>query len=322
VNVGLDIGYTTVKVVGKEQVCFPSAVGSVDHARFNWDGEEGIVLSAPRAVMVGDLAIEQSRALQRREDRNWIASTVYANLLLAGLTETTKATHVRLNIVSGLPVQFYKEDKAALVDLLMGNHKATREGRSGQSFTVENVRVIEQGFGALLAECLDARGNIVDADLATGRIGVIDVGGKTTNLLSVKGLREIGRQTSSVSTGAWDIVRAVREWLSTECPELDLRDYEIVDCVKTRSVRYFGEPVDLSSVVDDLIGEFSDSIVAEVTQLWNGAAQLDAILVAGGGAHLVGEAIKARYRHARTVSVDPVFANAIGYKRFCERLYG
>src|SRR5690606_6576381 len=142
-----------------------------------------IVILAPRHVLVGEGAMTQSRFVNRREDRAWIESDEYYHLFLAALTELTSATVADLVLVTGLPVAFYN-DKATLQRRLLGVHKVTREGRHAQTFKVAECRVIPQPFGALLAAALDDRGRVADQELATGAVGVIDVGGKTTNLLS------------------------------------------------------------------------------------------------------------------------------------------
>lgn len=319
-NIGLDIGYSATKaVLAKKRIHFSSVVGTPDKARFSFSEDSAdIVLTEPTHVLVGEGAVTQSRFLRRREDRSWIQSDEYYNLALAALTELTKATVVELRIVTGLPVAFYG-DKDILRNLLLGEHKATREGRRAQVFRVTDCRVIPQPFGALLAEALDDKGNVSDKDLATGNVGVIDVGGKTTNLLSVDGLREIGRETASVSVGAWDVVRAVRSWLADHCPDSDLRDHQVVDAIIAREVKYYGEPVDLGALVDTILGPMAEQVIAQATQLWNGGADLDAILVSGGGALLLGPAIKAHFPHARTVE-EPVFANAVGYWKFAQYL--
>lgn len=318
-NVGLDVGYSAVKVVsGDRRVTFPSVIGTPDKARFSLNGSASIVLTYPDHVQVGEGAISQSRFLNRREDRRWVESPEWYDLFLAALTELTTAKAVDLRIVTGLPVAFYA-DRAVVRDRLLGEHKAQREGRHAQALKVTDCRVIPQPFGALLAATLDNRGRIVDADLATGAVGVIDVGGKTTNLLSVNRLSEIGRETASVNVGAWDAVRAVRAWLSDHCPDLDLRDHQVIDAVIARQVRYYGEPVDLTGIVEETLEPLAEQVLAEATQLWNGGAALDAILISGGGALLLGPYIRRHFRHARVVD-DPVFANALGYWRFAQRL--
>jgi PRTRC genetic system protein D len=324
-NIGIDIGYSATKAMVRDrQVTFPSVVGTPDRARFSLNRHAAgeIVLAQPdgTAWLVGHGAVEQSRFVNRREDRAWINSEEYYRLILAAFTELTTATAVDLVVVTGLPVAFYA-DKATLRDRFLGEHRATREGRRTQVFRVVDCRVIPQPFGALLAEALDDRGRIVDNALATGSAGVIDVGGKTTNLLSVNRLSEIARETASVNVGAWDVVRAVRDYLVVHCPNLELRDHQMVDAMIARQVKYYGELVDLGPAVDAVLEPLADQVIAQATQLWNGGASLDAILISGGGALFLGPHIRQHFRHGRVVS-EPVFANALGYWRFAQRLGG
>ena len=321
-NTGVDLGYSSTKVVsGNRRFSFPSVVGTPDRARFSLGDENGeIVLTLPNdgTWLVGQGAIEQSRFLKRREDRAWIESDEYYRLFLASLTELTTATLADLVVVTGLPVAFYS-DKAVLRDRFLGEHRATREGRRAQVFRVSECRVIPQPFGTLLSVALDNQGRIADQELATGAVGVVDVGGKTTNLLSVNRLAEIGRETASVNVGAWDVVRAVRDYLTDHCPNLELRDHQVIDAIIARGTKYYGDPVDLEPVVDAALEPMADQVIAQATQLWNGGASLDAVLVAGGGALLLGPYLKRHFRHARVVS-DPVFANATGFWKFAQRL--
>ncbi len=318
-NVGLDIGYFASKVVAKDRRIFiHSAVGSPDKARFSFSEDgAGIILTSPAHVLVGEQAVRQSRFLDRREDRAWIESEEYYHLILAALTETTAATLAELHIVTGLPIAFYN-DKNSLRDILLSEHRATREDRRAQVFRVSAVRVIPQPFGALLAEALDDRGAIVNSELISGEVGIVDVGGKTTNLLSVSGASEVSKETASVALGAWDVVRAVRDWLSNHT-KLEPRDHQIVDAIIARQIKQRGEPIDLEPVVNDVLASMSRQVISQATQLWNGGDALDAILVSGGGAHLLGDAIRGAFPHARTVQ-DPVFANALGYWRFAQHL--
>jgi plasmid segregation protein ParM len=319
-NIGLDIGYRAVKAVSDgRRVIFPSVVGTPEVARFSLSGDNGIILSHPVTVQVGDGAITQSRFSNRREDRSWIHSDEWYSLFLSAITELTTATRVDLHIVTGLPVAFFA-DRDAVQGNLIGPHRVQREGRHAQSFNVVSCHVIPQPFGALLAETLGDVGRIVDQRYANGRVGVIDAGGKTTNLLSVNRLAEIGRETASVNVGGWDAVRSIRDWLSAECPGLeDMRDHQIAQAIIDRQIRYYGEPVDLSDVVAATLAPLAEQIVAEASRLWNGGATLDAILVSGGGALLLGDRISGHFRHAVQCD-DPVFANALGFWRFAQRL--
>lgn len=321
---GLDLGYNAVKVVGDgRRAAFPSAVGTPDRARFALNGNDAgaIVLVEPQHVLVGEEAIQQSRFLARREDRRWIEGEEWYSLFLAGLTELTTATVAEVNLVTGLPVAFY-DDKERVTARLLGEHRAQREGRRAQVLKVNQARVIPQPFGSLLAVVLDERGGIADAGLAKSAVGVIDVGGKTCNLLSVNRLAEIGKETASVNVGGWDLVRATRQWLSQNYPGLDdLRDHALAAAIQARELRSYGEPVAaFPAFIADLAADLAGQVIAEASHLWNGGATLDAVLVTGGGALLLGDAICKHWKHARLVA-DPVHANAVGYWKLARRLF-
>lgn len=322
---GIDIGYNATKAVtDKRRTTFPSVVGSPDRASFTLNGgnEAAIVLLSPSHVLIGEEAVQQSRFLNRREDRRWIDSGEWLELFLAALTELTSGSPVDVEIVTGLPVSFYS-DKEQVQQRLLGEHRVQREGRRGQLLRVVNARVIPQPFGSLLAEVLDERGQIQQRDLAQAAVGLIDIGGKTCNLLSVNRLSEIGRETTSVNIGGWNLVRAVRQWLAQHYPGLDdLRDHQLAAAIQARSLHYYGEPVkDFPAVANDLAADLARQILSEASHLWNGGATLDAILITGGGALLLGEHIRRHWAHARLVS-EPVYGNAVGYWKLARRLWG
>lgn len=322
-NLGIDVGYSAVKIVAGPQrrTTFPSVVGTPEKGRFALNGSKGnnIVLETDYGTkQVGEGAVLQSRFQERPEDRAWIDSNAYRYLMLAAFTEMTTATSCDLAVVTGLPVAFYS-DRDALRDRFLGVHRVAREGRRAQLFRVTDARVIPQPFGALLAETLNDHGKVVDQSLAAGSVGIIDVGGKTCNLLRVNELAEVGRETSSVSVGAWDAARALKEHLAEHYPKLDLRDHQIIDAIIKRKVGYCGESVDLGAVVDAILEPMADQVMAQAGQLWNGGAALDAILVAGGGALLLGPFLRRRFPHLRVVD-NPVYANALGYWRFAQML--
>jgi len=321
-NAGIDLGYSAVKAVageaGERRVTFPSVVGTPDKARFSLNGNTSIVLTTPHHVQVGQGAVVQSRFLRRREDRRWWSSDEWYDLFLAALTELTPATTVELRIVTGLPVAFFG-DREEMKNRLLGTHRVQREGRHAQTFRVPRCHVIPQPFGTLLSVALNDQGRIVNRDLASGAVGIIDIGGKTTNLLSVYKLAEVSRETASIDVGAWDAIRAVRRWLDDHLPDLELRDHQIADAMIARRVRYYGEEMDITEVVEEALEPLAEQIRAEVTQLWNGGGGLDAILISGGGALLLGPSIRRHFRHARVVE-EPIFANALGYWRFAQRL--
>lgn len=320
-NIGIDIGYDKTKGWTKSrQFAFASVTGTPETSSFGFsdDGVGSIILTHPQAVAVGAQAIEQSRAVDARTDRGWLTGEKWYTLALAAFSEMTRG-NAAVNLVCGLPISYYS-DKAKVKERLLGAHTFQRQGRNRQTVTVERVIVMPQGFGILFAECLGNSGSITDQALYSGRVGVIDVGGKTTNLLVANQSSQINKQSDSLDdAGGWSVVARVQSYLESEYPALGLNEYELVSHVIARSVNYRGKPIDLTAVVNEAANALAVKIIGGARRLWNGAARLDTILVAGGGAHLVGPALLAEYPgQARIVESDPVFANALGYWRFCQ----
>lgn len=321
-KLGLDVGYDRVKGWTKaNQFSFPSVTGTPETSSFGFgaDGSDSIVFTLPRAVSVGAQAIEQSASVDARIDRGWLDGEKWLTLALAAFSEATRG-NAALDLVCGLPVAYYA-DKAKVKERLLGAHTLQRAGRNRQTVTVERVTVMPQGFGVLFGECLNDTGRKVNYDLTEGRVGIIDVGGKTTNLLTANKLNQVNKESGSLDAGGWSVVARVQAHLDREYPDLGLSEYELVPHILTGNVNYRGKPIDLTGVIGEATRALAVEIIGGARRLWNGAAKLDAILVAGGGAHLVGKALLAEYSsQARVVGGDPVFANALGYWRFCQAL--
>lgn len=320
-NSGIDIGYDSTKVVTENRPSrFPSIVGTPEQGRFSLNGShKDVILTVNgRKQLIGEGAIHQSRFINRREDRRWIESDEYYSLMLAAFSELTPATFAEMRIVTGLPVSFWQQDMETLKSRFMGDHRIEREGRKNQTIRVTSCVVIPQPFGPLAYATFNERGEIQDRELAEGRIGVIVVGGKTTELLSVNKLSEIGKETASVDVGGWDVVRGMRDYLADRCPELDLNDHEIVEAIKSKEVKYYGETVSLTEPLNEITQPLSNQIIAEASKLWNSGARLDTILAAGGGVHLLGRRFVQHYKHTRVIE-NPVYSTALGYWKLAQR---
>jgi len=323
-NAGIDIGYNETKVKSGERLAaFKSVVGSPERSRFslNGNGDDTLLRDSQGVWLVGEGAVTQSRWLNRREDADWTTSADYYRLMLAAFGQVTTGTAVKLTLVSGLPVAYYEAGKTALRDRFLGQHRVAFKGRTPQKIEVVQCRIIPQPFGTVIHLAMSDSGKIVQRDIAEGPTGVIDIGGKTSNLLSVQGFSEISRETTSVNTGAWDVVRAVRDHLSVHYSHLELRDHELMDLIRRRETFYFGERLNLGPVIDEAVAQMSAVVIAAATQLWSSGAKLKAILVTGGGAYLLGDHLRRHFPHAHIVE-KPQFANVIGYWKFANLLAG
>lgn len=318
----LDVGYNRTKGFTKSQtIDFMSVTGSPDGSGFGYGNSNGFIeLVHPRHVAVGEQVIEQSRSKDREIDRGWIDTDKWKDLFYAGLSEMTTATAANLHLVMGLPLSFYS-DKERVQENVMGAQTFQRKGRTRQTLTVQECRVIPQGFGCLFDQALNDSGKIVDQGLKNSRVAVVDIGGRTTNFLLAHKLRMIDKDSMSCEFGGWNVVRAVWDYLKVNYPGVTVDEYGLVEHVISRSIKIKGEPVDLTPVVNQAARDLARDVISQARRLWNGAELINAVLVCGGAAHLVGEHILAHYGAQARIVENPTFSNARGYFKFAQAVF-
>jgi len=321
-NTAIDLGYYKTKGIdtGGQPFSFPSITGTPDKSRFSLNGHDnGIILTKPYHKLVGENVEDQSLFAVRWEDRDWIRTDDYAALLYAAMSEMTTSFHINVNLVTGLPVRFYEQDRDYLRDRLLGQHQLHREGRKPQTININRVKIVPQNVGAYLSVALDDRGRqAVDADFISGRVGVIDIGSLTTNYLVMSKFTELNQESTSIEAGGWKLARQVRQALGGLCPDLTIKDHELMSAIRRGFVYYYGQRVDLADIITQAADNLEAQIIATARDRWGKGAHLHTILITGGGALLLGQRILRHYPHARLVD-DPVFANVRGYWKLGQR---
>ena len=221
-------------------------------------------------------------------------------------------------VVTGLPVNWYA-DRDKVVEHLSGKHVVRRAngGQAVHRFTVDEVLVVPQPFGSLFDAILGPEGQIVDEDLAQGRLGVIDVGTYTTDYVLVDRLRYIERGSVTLSTAMSKAYQLIgRSILDTY--GLELRMHQVDRAVREGQVTLFGEARSVDWLADPVLDALAQEVLAEAGTLWGDGRDLKAILVTGGGAMALGERIRRRYAHARVLP-DAALANVNGFFKYGQR---
>ncbi len=320
ISAGLDIGYSSTKVRhsgGSFRV--PSIIGT-NEEWFSMDAKKETVEIYGEKLLVGKAAIDQSQIVQRREDRGWINTTMYKQLMTYALVRACNESggqDTDICVVSGLPMAFFNRDADTLKGLLIGLHSATINDVE-VAVNVRQARVVPQPYGTLLNYALTEEGGLI-GDRADKRIGVIDVGGKTTNILSVDKMAEMSREATSVNVGGWTIVKSLTDYIQAEYPDADDRASVIEEIVVSKDFVYYGERINITDIIKGITEQAAKQISAEITQRWGSGAQFEKILVTGGGAELVGEAVVEILPQAEIVA-DPVLSNAQGFYKFANRI--
>lgn len=318
----VDIGYGYTKGIAPNglRFSFPSVVGAAEEINFSTDlirgGEERPVKYENWRFFYGQQAVLQSRIQSAIFDRSRVQDHTFKLLFVAALVELSK--HVpdaqRLNVVTGLPVDFFA-DRSEVVRSFEGTYRITAERTL--EITVDSVFVAPQPFGSLFRELLNENGKIVNAEIEHGRVGVIDVGSYTTDFIVSDELRYVQRLSGSARVGWSKVVTQVQQALDDRYM-LELMPHEVDRAIQLGEVRVRGEPVPIGPLVEPAINDIRTAIIARARDLWGVAANLDVILVTGGGGPRLYDSIREAYPHARLLE-NAFWANAEGFMRFAQR---
>lgn len=170
-------------------------------------------------MWVGELASKQGRpgAVRSPRDRNRVNDSITTHLADAAFAMLLPGRdYTSVRVVTGLPVAYYR-DALDLTQHLLGRHHILLEGMS-LTVEVEDVLVVPQPFGALLSLILDERGTMKTAsiDLVEGKVGVLDIGSYTTDMIMVEGLEYIEARSGSLEVGVSTAIDMIRKVLQDE----------------------------------------------------------------------------------------------------------
>jgi len=328
---GLDIGYGYTKgMTTRGQTVIPSLVGPAEAIRYESDvveenGHGVAVQVGDRMRFVGEYASVQSASASQTLDVTRTGSDEQKALFYAVASELVRTKDDRLAVVSGLPVaDFDDRNKDALRAMLQGDHEVRRRGKRARRFTVGGVYVVPQAMGSLFALVLDRRGQLVDGDLARGRVGIVDVGTLTTNYILVDRLRYVETGSDSVTSGMSEMLGKVAKDLKREHGLDWALQLGLVDqAVRARSVEVYGAPVNIAGLVQPHLEALAETIVSRARSLWGIGADLRAVVVTGGGSNeLVPYIRKAYPQNTRTAGGDPQLTNCLGFLRAGVRRFG
>jgi plasmid segregation protein ParM len=315
---GIDVGYGYTKIVADsggqqpDQLIMPSVAGSGIDVSPDIDGLLQINRQAVEidgnTVLVGDSALKHSARIFNAREKNWLSSVAYKALLKTALSHLI-TENVNLIVVSGLPVKFFKTDKSKLVNLI--------KRMTGELAIYAKVRVIPQPLGTLFNLLFDDSGMVQDGRLTTSRVGVIDIGFHTTDIITIDNLELVEKQTASFENGVAGTLEALANQIEKDYdfrPDL----HKVEEAIRTGCIRAFGQEQIISDIAKSKLVELATDIEARAKTVWKSAGDLDFVVITGGGAALLRDYLHL-YAHA-VIMEGAQFANAIGYYKFAQRL--
>lgn len=320
-NAAIDLGYgwTKAAVDGGKAIKMPSVIGEPGDIY-----EQDIMKTDIRYYdknnvinyFVGDLALRQSdiKYVSTGKDKS---KAFHTKILLESCLGQIANDGDRLNIVTGLPMDFYNTQKKDM-EKLLSSHNATdvyyiSEGRRAPAKCrayIDNFKIVPQHMGAFMHHILDDKGNerIPGEILKTWL--VIDPGRGTLGLMGMeKG--KVMKDSCSPPLGVEVAYKIIQDELKKQLgrtPDRFLLDTYVLDG------EYDG--IDLMELRDYAFDKWATQIQLEIDS-WN--RNFYGYIIAGGWADVVAQRLS--FADDAAVIVMDQWANLNGYLKIAKRTW-
>jgi plasmid segregation protein ParM len=290
--IGADIGFGYTKATdGRQFQVFKSVVGDATPIQFT---EALMPLTSPgprhlligeEAVFVGELAEAQSRGRTFTLDPAQFIGRHAATLALAAITPLVESGDP-VRLVTGLPIAYFRKFKDPLTTLLQQRQVVISVAPNGEreekNVYIEKVRVIPQPFGSLFNLMLNDTGKMTQQRFVSEKIGVIDIGFRTTDFAVADRTRYSERGSTSSDSGMSVAYAAISNLLH-EKSGVQVELYRLYEAITRGSIKIHGQRFDLTAVVKQACTQLAQRIAAEANRLWADEWDIDAIVITGGG---------------------------------------
>lgn len=310
--IGLDVGHSAVKASvfsgGKvSHVFIPSvvcpAITITDEVEARRAEKETVaVVPGPSgSFFFGETAIAQGGGIGGLSD-NWIATREHQALMMGAIKKIRDEVGFddAPDLIMGLPARLFYSQKDELERLA---HAHIPE--------VGSIKIISQAAAPLYCIMLDDKG-YPTRESSSESWGVVEVGHYTSDFM----MTWRGRWAESGSDGCSG-VRVAAEHVKRVMAEhrIPVSLAEAEEILQTKQVRMYGQLQDVSELVNEAVNIIVAEVVDTANRLMESRArQLDGVLVAGGGAPLVFDKLKAQWPHAVMVD-NHRYAVAEGMRR-------
>lgn len=318
VLVGVDDGYAAIKLSwfnNKGDIIsqtIPSQVREGEFGVSDFEGSPSGFVTDGISYTVGDFKDGERTRFADFALSRLVRVLVHYALIEAGFAGKTVA------IASGLPPRDYflpggreKNDAFIKTKIEQMGRPVTRIG-GGEVAVFSHHVVYSQAIGAVIDEIYDVAN---DAILPlSGPIGVVDVGGRTTDIaVIVHNNRSLGidhSRSGSEDIGVLDTLGDIELSIRQHFRISNIPLGSLRKALETGTAKIWGKDEDVSAFVEAAKKKTAERIRRAVSGKFGDGSDLDRILFVGGGAHSFGRILG--YPNV-TIPKDPEYSNSRGF---------
>lgn len=195
----------------------------------------------------------------------------------------------KIYLVTGVPSAETKTEKEVdITNAFLGENGGIHEvdvNTDEHLFRVGHVEVMSQPVATVIGRYLDEEGYIGDDEYEDLKVGIIDIGGGTTDLDIVDQLQR-QKGYASIPKGFSDVYKVIKEKIKNKYPSHDVTDYELLKCLESKEYKPSrrSEAVEFGDAMDSGVREVVVDIQQAVLQNWKDQTDMDEILLIGASA--------------------------------------
>lgn len=330
--IAIDLGNgTTSYIAGNgKSGCFPSLVATYKDTSGLGMGvaKEVFTIKEGKSFLVGESCRDEGAAT-RSTDSSFYSSPEIHVLLLKVLHECGIKNPI---IVTGLPTEFYEKEVKSFEENI-------RRWAKGEGFNVKAVKVVPQWAGPWFDDQLEnEKGERIPLDMVLkGKWGIIDIGQGTTDIGQFNNGR-VSDKRHGESKGVSDIHKAIFTTLKTKPDSLvadgkrtplipkefildkQTTEHSIDQWLRDGFIPWRGQKLDMKAISSPARNEFAKDVLPRcIEKVWGSTDFLAGIILAGGGATVLGLDVFKQYIHCPIFQAStPALSIVRGFYRYAK----
>lgn len=332
--VGIDVGFGFTKAYnGSNAIIFKSLIGEATEIQFYPSlGDESATSNLhitldDKSYFIGSYAELQSKLPEFTLDQELLIENFVKILAITGVGLCSDSQEP-LNVVTGLPVEYLRRDTRRLKEMIQGVHEITFHEYDGKDRTrqiiINKIYVIPQPIGSIFNLIFDKNGKIRDKGLAAQKLGVVDIGFRTTDLSIFNRLRYIERGSATLNTGISRYYSALANMLRRES-NINLELYRIFKFLESGMIKIRGKEYNITGLKNKIYSQAATTIASDLNRRWENDWDIDSIILSGGGsvelAEYLSPNIKGNVIPIQS-EIDARLNNVQGYFKFGQHKWG
>ncbi len=332
--VGIDVGFGFTKAYnGRNSVIFKSLIGDTADIQFNSLIGDNVSASNihitldDKSYFIGNYAELQSNVRDFTLDQNKLM-TDFVKILAVTAAGVCCEDATSMNVVSGLPVGFLKRDYKRFTDIIKGHHEIIFHHQNGKDVTrrihINNIHMIPQPIGSIFNLIMNDNGQISNKSLAMQKLGVVDIGFRTTDFSIFDRLQYVERSSTTMDTGISKCFSVIANKLRQESG-VNIELYRMFKFIDSGIIKIRGKEYNISNLKKRVYTHAAAAIATDLNRLWEDDWDIDSIILTGGGSMELAGYIQSQVEGniiPMSVKDDARLNNVQGYLKFGRYKWG